>query len=73
MATVREWKSKHWVLHDPASKKPSIGKDLFRAPEGISTDDIGDAEMFPSEDDARSVGAVGPENWQPRRVSDFLP
>jgi hypothetical protein len=73
MATVREWTSKSWVLHDPTQKDANSGKDLFRAPDGTSTDDIGGAELFPSEEKAKMVGTTGPENWQPRRLSDFFP
>jgi hypothetical protein len=46
---------------------------LFRRPDGKSTDDPGDAQVFPSEADAKKVGSKGPENWEPRRLSDFWP
>ena len=73
MATVREWISRQWVLHDPAHKDPNSGGDLFRRPDGTGTDDIGNADLFPSEDEAKKAAAGAPENWQPRRLSDFLP
>lgn len=55
MATLKEWLSSQWVLHDSDHRHFESGNDLFRDPDGSSTDDVTDAQLFPSADDASVV------------------
>jgi hypothetical protein len=67
MFTVREWVSASWILHDPNSRAP---KNRFRAKDGSATDDVIDAQLYPSEDDAKKESGI---EYVPRRLSDFFP
>ena len=70
MTTVRVWISHQWILYDPIHKDLDSGKPLFRKPDGNPTDDLTDAQCFPSEGDAKKVGG---SNWEPRPLPDFWP
>ncbi len=46
MATVREWVSAQWILHDPKTEVPN---KRFRNKTGLATIDIMEAKLYPSE------------------------
>lgn len=71
--TVGKMISSQGILHDPDHKHVDSGKPLFRKPDGTSTDDPKEAQVFSSEADAKKIGDNGPENWKPYRLSDFWP
>ncbi len=62
-----------WVLWDPIHPHVNSGGDLFRRPDGTTTEDLADAEVFNSEDEARQKrdSLLDAGAWEPRYVSDF--
>jgi hypothetical protein len=67
MATIREWDSAQWILYDPQSKAL---KNRFRKKDGSATDDVTDAKLYPSEEEAKKEAG---NEYVPRSLSDFLP
>lgn len=71
MGTAGGTKSTQWVLHDPVNKHPDSGNDLYRAPDGSSTQELLLAQPFSSEADAKKAAQGASEVWEARRLSDF--
>ena len=63
--------SAQWILHDPVNKHPESGNDLYRAPDGSSTQELLQAQPFSSGADAKQEAQGASETWQARRLSDF--